>query len=576
MKRRKLIRNILLLIFAFIFGYSIKKEGENLILQRLDSTLVKDKNRESITDKIRVLMEQTMENETDLSHRGLSVYKFGAKGDGVTDDTHAIQKAIDYIQNKYPDDGGDIIFGSGVYKFTQIKISGKHIRLLGMGTLKGSILIKSVESMDPNNFSIKSLYTIIQGLHFQNYKGNKETDAITIQNTRDVSIINCHFENYRYAIFGEPLKENFKWQQTARVRIESCTFSDCIYMIYTKWFPWHSNISSDWVYHQHGDWTVRGCYFYDKNSLCVDMIHMEGQDGLICNSNYFFHGTASGKSATKKNNLYIKQSNFVIISENNFFEAGCEGIKCEDTRTLTISNNNIARCGQRLLSSAILVEVSDKSTYSDAVITISNNTINGTTQHGIYIGNNIINALISGNNLFKEGESTFYYGTKPIESISHYSIYIKQPKKTYSEQEQILIMNNLYSKPLSQERGTNINNGYLPFVKANNTFGNVVNQTRIIKGSVSIAGDIHPNNNPFNNNFPFIFKGWEGTLSKIIEANPGQIISIVIINPEKNLLIKNSTSGSADEIVLKGNANRILSQFEPITLQKSDSFWLEI
>jgi hypothetical protein len=501
------------------------------------------------------------------------------KGLSNEDWAPAIQAAHDYVKNSQPDfplNGGDVLFGSRVYKFTQVKISGKHIRLRGTGILNGNVLIKSVEVADPNSFNIQSLFTVVDGLRFIGNQGNTTTDAITIQNTRDVTIKNCHFENFRYGVYGEPLREDFKWQQTARVRIESCTFIDCVNDIKTKYLPWYEGISSDWVYHQHGDWTIRGCYFYDNSSLCVDMINMGGQDGLVCSANYFFHGTASGQSAVKSNNLYIKQSNFVIISDNNFFEAGLEAVKCEDVRTLSIQNNNIAWCGQRLLSSAIFVETTDVSTYSGAAVTIANNTINGTTQHGIFVGNNIINAMINGNNMVNEGSSPHYYGTDAIGSITHYSIYVRQPGTSYTQQEQVLIMNNLYSKPIQQSRGTNVNNGYMSYVKANRTFGNVVVATRVLSGTTSISGDINANSNPFNNTYPYIFKGWEGTVSTITGAKIGQIISILVNTATKTLIIQNSATGATDGIVLKGGANKTIGQFEPITLQKTDTCWIEI
>lgn len=495
------------------------------------------------------------------------------KGLANEDWSPAIQAAIDYIQVNFPNDGGNVIFGSGIYKFKQAKVNGKHIRLSGVGTLKGNILIKSVESLNPNNFNIKTLFTIIDGLRFV---GDHNFDAITIQNTRDVTIKNCHFEKFRYGVYGEPLNEDFRWQQTARVRIESCTFIDCENMIRTKYLPWYSGISSNWVYHQHGDWTVRGCYFYDNASLCVDMINMGGQDGLVCSGNFFFHGTASGRSPVKANNIYINQSNFIIISENNFFEAGREAIKCENVRTLTIQNNNIAWCGQRLLSSAIFVETTDVSTYFGAAVTISNNTINGTTQHGIFIGNNIINAMINGNNMTNEGNSTLYYGTDPIDSILHYSIFVRQPGTRYPEQEQIYVLNNLYTKPIQQSRGVNINNGNMSYVKANRTFGNINTSPKVISGTVSISGDINVNTNPFNNIYPYMFKNWEGTVNKIIGANIGQIISILVSSLGKTLIIQNSITGAPDEIVLKGGANKTLTSLEPITIQKTDTCWIEI
>ncbi|MGH7451063.1 MAG: glycosyl hydrolase family 28-related protein, partial [bacterium] len=44
----------------------------------------------------------------------LNVKDFGAKGDGIADDTTAIQAAIDAL----PNDGGVVFFPSGIYNIT--------------------------------------------------------------------------------------------------------------------------------------------------------------------------------------------------------------------------------------------------------------------------------------------------------------------------------------------------------------------------------------------------------------------------------------------------------------------------
>lgn len=58
-----------------------------------------------------------------------SIVEFGAKGDGVNDDTNAIQKAIDSFA-----EGGTILFPKGVYKCTrQIYANRANIQLWGYG-----------------------------------------------------------------------------------------------------------------------------------------------------------------------------------------------------------------------------------------------------------------------------------------------------------------------------------------------------------------------------------------------------------------------------------------------------------
>jgi hypothetical protein len=64
----------------------------------------------------------------------LSVKDFGAAGDGVHDDTAAIQAAIDSVPQTIGREGGVVFFPAGVYEVTsEILISGIRVTLQGMG-----------------------------------------------------------------------------------------------------------------------------------------------------------------------------------------------------------------------------------------------------------------------------------------------------------------------------------------------------------------------------------------------------------------------------------------------------------
>ncbi|TKH00648.1 hypothetical protein FC682_24010 [Peribacillus simplex] len=80
MKRRNFIRNILLFTIAFVFGYSVKKEGDNLILQPADSTMYKVKDEKSILD--------TSEGIVSVTD-----FNIGTENEDVT---VKLQEAIDY------------------------------------------------------------------------------------------------------------------------------------------------------------------------------------------------------------------------------------------------------------------------------------------------------------------------------------------------------------------------------------------------------------------------------------------------------------------------------------------------
>jgi len=104
LKRRNLLRIFLLSIFTFTFGWIIKKESADTILQRGDAGEVIGKNRELDTDEIKLLMGQ-------LTGVAINVKNFGAVADGIHDDSEAIRKAIFAM----PKNGGVLLFPPGTY-----------------------------------------------------------------------------------------------------------------------------------------------------------------------------------------------------------------------------------------------------------------------------------------------------------------------------------------------------------------------------------------------------------------------------------------------------------------------------
>ncbi|MDQ0221447.1 hypothetical protein ELQ35_21490 [Peribacillus cavernae] len=140
MNRRNLIRSILLFIFAFIFGYTVKKEGENIVFQRIDSNMVKSKDGKSIADEIEGIKQ-------DLSQRAINVRQppYNAKADGKTDDTLAIQKAIDSLNP-----GDKLYFPRGVYNVPGgLTLNKRGVEFIGQS--RGYYDTAVLQSTNPNS-----------------------------------------------------------------------------------------------------------------------------------------------------------------------------------------------------------------------------------------------------------------------------------------------------------------------------------------------------------------------------------------------------------------------------------------
>ena len=125
MKRRNFLRDLSLFIFALIFGYTLKREEENILLKRIDSTMVRGKSGNSVAVEIKNLegdLEKTItmfkdddkvKKITPLNFRVKGNANFFNKGDGkwysdstyttlANDDTSGIIEFLNYHKKSNP------------------------------------------------------------------------------------------------------------------------------------------------------------------------------------------------------------------------------------------------------------------------------------------------------------------------------------------------------------------------------------------------------------------------------------------------------------------------------------------
>lgn len=556
---------------AVLKAESVQEQFNQVVIEGDSSVEAAQARLNSRGDIFDVLKERIDDLDLDFYAGAVKPRWFGAVGDGITDDTEALQATINHIKVMMGDKGGTIeIPQDKVLKFSQVVIDSKYIKFTGGGTLKGKVLVKSVTRANPSyDNNIKDLFTMFDGIKFINEIGHN-ADAVVIQNTRCVTFSKCHFENFRYAIHGESIHEDVPYQQTARVLVRDCIFYDVDNCIRTSWKPYYTGVSENWRYSQHGDWHITGCqaYYYTRGTT---HFHFEGLDGVLCSKNVLFHQLYRLNSTLKQHNIYLKQTNFAIISDNDLFEAGLESIYCEDVRSLSITDNHIAWPGQKEPRSGIYLEVVDKSSYAEASIIISNNTISYATRHGIHGGFYTTNLFITGNNITKTGNGKFYYGTTDLSTVSHYSIFIGDPPVAFAEQEDVVTSQNKLDLPVYQNRGVGSNNFISSIVASKRTFGNINATPRVVNGVLNLSTIINKNTNPFNELYPFILKGVTGNITDIV-GGVGQIVTI-ICGSGGDLSLNNSGVGE-NKLNLGGNVTLSTSQY--ITLQKTDTYWIKL
>lgn len=140
----------------------------------------------------------------------VSVKDFGAVGDGTTDDTAAIQAAINYITNttfattwpagtkNYDKGGGVVVIPPGRYRITSGLLLGQHVRLQGSSTKgffypygaqnTGSVIL--ADFTNPNQWIISSANYNVSGakIGYRDNTSGAEMDAGTWNFTHGIEV----------------------------------------------------------------------------------------------------------------------------------------------------------------------------------------------------------------------------------------------------------------------------------------------------------------------------------------------------------------------------------------------------
>ncbi|PAW30086.1 hypothetical protein BKC07_04465 [Peribacillus simplex] len=159
MKRRNFLREILFFVVAFIFGYSIKVDGDNMVLEEVDSNSNKGTDGKTNTDEIKVMKEQFEDIKRKLT---LNVEDFNG-----SNNVDKIQNAINFsVKN------GRCLEFTKLYDITD---QGPLTIDKGLGTFyivgKGGGIIKNDDGYIFDNSFIPSIQRIsdinIKGMYFE-------------------------------------------------------------------------------------------------------------------------------------------------------------------------------------------------------------------------------------------------------------------------------------------------------------------------------------------------------------------------------------------------------------------------
>ncbi|MDB4925333.1 glycosyl hydrolase family 28-related protein [Mucilaginibacter sp.] len=172
----------------------------------------------------------------------VNVKSYGATGDGVTDDTQAIRKALDYAKANgktaiYFPDGSYIIGGSdNTSGIIQLK---NGVGLMGNSPATCHIKLSQGRYNPPSIFyqawwnepTVSNV--VIQGIDFdgssfgQTFSSDYEyCHALSINNGQNIEVMNCKFENLRGdgLLFGDTFESSLNLRMTYNVNVHDSEF----------------------------------------------------------------------------------------------------------------------------------------------------------------------------------------------------------------------------------------------------------------------------------------------------------------------------------------------------------------
>ena len=301
----------------------------------------------------------------------VSVKDFGAVGDGTTDDTAAIQLALNAVST-----GGEVIFPAGTYIASVLSLtyscslrgagmSSTSIKLKGSATANTSLL--TTNYMD--NITITGIYFNGNGAN-QTYTADNGQNGILVRNSTNVVITECRFkewgkdaiELYSDSVAADPVNNViisnnlFESPRRAGVTVISgkrITIANNIFsgtnsygaVVTNCGVTWEPDASSDTL----ADLTVSGNKFDTMlagcritgagagasiNNIIIDgntFTNITGEAGVVIHdlgnagatvSNNRFKGcgnvSASANSFVNAGGVYFTKTNYAIITENWF------------------------------------------------------------------------------------------------------------------------------------------------------------------------------------------------------------------------------------------------------------------
>jgi hypothetical protein len=235
-------------------------------------------------------------------------YDFGAIGNGVADDTTAVQSAY----NAAVISGGTVLLSKGTFNIPGHLIMdtpGVSLRGAG-GVLKGGTIKVGASSSATSGQAWAG--TVIDGLI---YDGNdafgSNSKAITLKNCRGFKILDSRIGNVGKAISVDTLDGATGFHSVAMIGLHNVSTFGVNYATYV-------NTGSDWQV--CSDWDITGCV---SNIAKITNHYISGIDGIQFSNNVCFMlnygSTDTVGLSNKRYNVFVGQGDQLHFHDSNLF-----------------------------------------------------------------------------------------------------------------------------------------------------------------------------------------------------------------------------------------------------------------
>lgn len=279
-------------------------------------------------------------------------YEHGAKGDGTSNDTSAVQAAYDWLTAK---GGGTLLLPRGRFNITgNLTALTPGVSILGRGgIITGGEVLVGPATYVAGSGGVDFSGTKIEGVTFD--RGDDYGTAsreLVLRNVRGLDVSGNYFKSAGKGIVVDTADGNTKFHTVSMIRITSNRFAKLAFGVFANTVEWDR--LSDW---QITDNFFNYCSDTSVWIACTNGTDIGGVDGLNFAGNTIFsmnYGSSTDPLfASKRYNLRLGQTNWLRIINNNFFESGLAAVYLDFPSNIEFVGNNIAWPGQRVFSDAL-------------------------------------------------------------------------------------------------------------------------------------------------------------------------------------------------------------------------------